>query len=393
MTIIGGEVSDISRFKIFINNTGGLVIHDLNLNGVLVPNVFNLDELCFIVITYFNGNIKVYKNKVLIYSEPYNASSFLIKNFSLGSLLQTTRSDSVEQFNGILDDLSIWSRFLTQDDVNELYESYTVKKLNVKLIDGLMGLYKFKDTDGINNIKDYSGRGKNLIYDGPLGMYSFQSGGLELGVFGPSQTYSDLKNNEFDFIQNDMNRIGEVTVSCFISYYPTRNNNSLNILNLFGNFISIKTDVRNGSTSWDYMVYCNGIFVYKIEAEFTGTFGQHVCIKLNRLTRTATIIHNNKEVHTTALPDFSIVNDQLIIGDIINGNDIMSIDCLGIWNRGLNEMEISSLYNDGNRFENFGVDITPPDEDGYGYSGGIGNGIAKFKSNILIKNNIKIRPS
>jgi hypothetical protein len=268
-----------------------------------------------------------------------------------------------------------------------------------------MGLYKFNDVTPENMyydliepftdtliIKDSSSRRKHLKYNRVLPsppsnslVYIPTNGGVGVAL---ANGRSQIKNDNFNFITNET---GEITVSIYVGYY-FNSNTPINILNLFGNLISIKKDVTpsGGGYSWDYLIYCNGVFVHRISTPFINYFKHHIVVKLNRLTRTAIISHNNNKVYINSLPLFTITNDEFILGDINYGNGGLLIDAIGVWNRGLNDLEIKTLYNNGYQFENFGVDETDPnDGGGYGYYGYVSNNV-KFRSNTQIKDNIKI---
>ena len=383
MTIIGGNVNDISKFIISIDSTGNLYIDDFAANFITISSFFEVSKSCFVVITYIDNTLYIYKDGVLFDSVAYYGT-FIIKNFSIGSTLQNDRTNSfTDKFDGSISDVCVWSRYLTPDDVEYLYfymNENIVNNPKIRLKDGIMGLYKFTVSDGIN-YNDYSGRGKNLTYniDG-TGIFTPIVDGIILQA-----GKSELRNDNFNFTTTD---IGEITISLFLSYYY---NSSVpaNILNLFGDLISIKRDILpiGGGNSWNYLIYCNGILIYSVPADWLSYFGNHLIIKLNRLTNTVCIYHNNfsSKIEINSLPSFSIVNSELVIGDIVNGNSFVAVDTIAIWNRGLNDDEISTLFNNDKSFDNFGNIKVSNEDSYYGVAANV-----KIKGNAKFIDNMKI---
>jgi hypothetical protein len=81
-----------------------------------------------------------------------------------------------------------------------------------------------------------------------------------------------------------------------------------------------------------------------------------------------------------------IANNELVIGDIINGNSFVAVDTIAIWNRGLNDNEISTLFNNDANFDNFGNLQVSSEDSYYGYV----NTNVKIKGNAKFIDNMKI---
>jgi hypothetical protein len=107
-----------------------------------IDTIWNL-----IAFTYDEGNIKVYTNGIL--QETLSCAQTLLPNgfsMSIGSR-STNKSNDGEFFTGIIDDISIYNRVLTQDEITSYYEN----KCSVSYVDEISTYYvsdvSFKKTN------------------------------------------------------------------------------------------------------------------------------------------------------------------------------------------------------------------------------------------------------
>jgi hypothetical protein len=75
-------------------------------------------------VIYSQGNVKIFKNGILDLTQSFS----MVPNVNLGSLLfgRTNTSDFSQQFFGTLDEIGIWNRALTADEVLALYNGCNV---------------------------------------------------------------------------------------------------------------------------------------------------------------------------------------------------------------------------------------------------------------------------
>ncbi len=112
--------------------------------------------------TFSSGEVRLYKNGILDYSAPFN----LVPNPQNSPLLfgRNTLVDNSEQFNGSLDDIGIWNRALTEQEIQNLYTGTTPTpciSLSSNLQQGLVGYWPF-----CGNANDESGNGNDGVVNG-----------------------------------------------------------------------------------------------------------------------------------------------------------------------------------------------------------------------------------
>jgi hypothetical protein len=86
----------------------------------VTPYVSSSWELWTVI--YSTGNVKIFKNGILDLTQSFS----LVPNINLGSLLFGRGYDLSSQFYGSLDDIGIWNRALTADEVLSLYNGCNV---------------------------------------------------------------------------------------------------------------------------------------------------------------------------------------------------------------------------------------------------------------------------
>ncbi len=126
-TFFWGEVNfgiapDNTIYIIWANSNGGNTYTHVQTNTSITPNTW-VDAL----ITFENSQVKIYFNGVLQATTDYYGTNSLA-NFAqdansskIGSRINGGQTGGY--FNGILDDLGVWNRALTQNEINNL--SYT----------------------------------------------------------------------------------------------------------------------------------------------------------------------------------------------------------------------------------------------------------------------------
>jgi hypothetical protein len=99
-----------------------------NFSVIGTNNLISLNQWYNIVCTYKGSIFKIYINGILsnsqIISPPPSFYSYCNSDYFIGGfrhLNSCMPNDSVQFFNGILDDIGIWNRALTQQEITDLY--------------------------------------------------------------------------------------------------------------------------------------------------------------------------------------------------------------------------------------------------------------------------------
>ena len=102
------------------NNTFGVAL--IGIGGLQDNNSVNLNSWNFLMCTYDGTMLKFYLNGILVQS----LNSNLLLSYSGNNLFIGVSNDPsvfVKYFSGKLDDIGIWNRALTQDEITSLYYS------------------------------------------------------------------------------------------------------------------------------------------------------------------------------------------------------------------------------------------------------------------------------
>jgi hypothetical protein len=102
------------------NNTFGVTLK--GIGGLQDNNSVNLNSWNFLMCTYDGTVLKFYLNGILVQS----LNSNLLLTYTSNNLFLGVSNDPslvVRYFSGKLDDIGIWNRALTQDEITSLYQS------------------------------------------------------------------------------------------------------------------------------------------------------------------------------------------------------------------------------------------------------------------------------
>ena len=199
----------------------------------------------------------------------------------------------------------------------------------IDLLAGLQAFYKLSDTS------DSSGNGNTLTNNGDV---TFSSGkiGDAAGFDGQSYIESNLTEINNDFTVSGWIKpaqLGSYTAAFGINQYTDgllfRVGSCNDQLYVFGTYATV------GSFSTD-------VWTHVVIAGSNGTAKVYVNNVL------ATTVSYDPTLGFGATPNFIAGASRQNLGqDPLNGQ----IDAVGIWNRALNEGEVSALYNSGNGLE------------------------------------------
>ena len=264
-------------------------------------------------------------------------------------------------FNGYLDDIAIYNRALTQQEITTMYNSVevptysdTCNAVSGSLTQGLVGYWPF-----CGNANDDSGNGNNGTVNGATlttdrfgnanSAYLFTNNGIVqniqtnyAGVLGQNNRTISLWYKQDVISTTDQQVLcGYAGVTTATSFAPTTLSGriGLDVNNTYRHYsLSI-------SNEWNHAV-----FVYE-----TGNSISSVKVYLNGVLQTTAALtfgNQNTLLNTIAGTNFRINASnlqQMFIG---------SIDDIGIWNRPLSPTEVSQLYNQNQCFTNTTVTDT-----------------------------------
>ena len=342
------------------------------------------------VVTYTKSNstLKYYINNVLIdtkilaFNIGVNANELWI-----GS--QASIYNTIKTFKGSIDDIGIWNRALSQQEITAMYNgvnySDTCNAVSGSLVNGLVGYWPF-----CGNANDQSGNGNNGLVNGAT---------LSTDRFGNSNgAYSfNGVNNSIIIPDSSVLRPSNITISCWI-----------NPVSISNGFILSKSSTSNAGSE-QYLLnvdgYGTGTASFEVKRNSGCVAGQNWqklitgqnLINLNVwqniiCTYDGTFMKyylNGVLIQTYTPISGSIDNctgGSLNIGRFwndINGFFNGKIDDIGIWNRALTQQEIAQLYNQNQCITNISVTDTLI----------INVGQLSYSNPITYANNITIYPN
>lgn len=311
-------------------------------------NLYALNQWNQVVITISNGNSTISLNGVQVFNGATTYTGWTtIDNLPL--LIGKDIPGFVDYANGKIDDIGIWNRALTQQEITAMYNgvnySDTCNAVSGSLTQGLVGYWPF-----CGNANDDSGNGNNGTVNGATltidrfgnanSAYSFNGvnnfisclnnnipAGNSSRTFsawfyltptnGYSDGYSVLSYGTNTFPDGRLNDIfikeNDVTFNTHMNY--STNTNPLNNNNLWHNIVVTYNNTNVSSIN----IYLDGIQIQ------TSNFN---LVNLNTLDT----------LNTNLLFGKAIV--QYASNFYFNGK----IDDIGIWNRVLTPIEVSQLY-------------------------------------------------
>jgi hypothetical protein len=300
--------------------------------------------------TYDGNTIKIYVNGVLDKSYSY-ISSVPINNDNILFGKQKGTSVFADNFNmlGKLDDIGIWNRALTQQEITNLYNASLPQTAclpaNVPT-SGLVGYWPF-----CGNANDESGNGNNGTNNGAT---------LTTDRFGNANSAYSFDGVD-DYIQvpnsNSISITGDITMAAWVNTLGYNNQNYQTILSK-----------RETYWTWEYAMglsYHTGIVhdTKLIASRALGMGNQQQVWSTNSYIPNnweywvATISNGQLKLYKNGVLDntqpYTLVpnnqNCPLLFGKNTLADTseqfLGKLDDIGIWNRALTPQEITNLYN------------------------------------------------
>lgn len=340
-----------------VSNANGSVRAIISTNGIADPladtvNTFS-NNMWHHAAFIFNGNLTGNANRLKIYVDGVLQTSTF--SGTIGATISSTNvnlwitslldNESSFYLNGLLDELGIWVRALSNNEILQLYNynsglAYPLVPQPVTLQTALQAYYKL-DGNSIDSIGSNNGTDVNITYNtGKVNQGASFSGVSRIQI-PHSQT--------FNFI--------EFTISGWLKP-GTFANNFAGILDKYvgstsGLLIDIPSNssrrlrgsavVRGTPTNLDYTVTSNTVLISNVWYHFAVTFSQ-IALK----------IYINGILENTTTFSGALVNNTENIS--IGGDNVSTylydgmLDEIGIWKRELTQSDITSLYNYGSGF-------------------------------------------
>lgn len=255
-------------------------------------------------------------------------------------------------WNGKIDDVGIWNRGLTQEEITAMYNgvdySETCNAVNGSLVDGLVAYYPF-----CGNAKDASGNSNNGTVNGAT---------LTTDRFGNTNTAYSFNGTD-NYISTNPLTLKSFSLSAWI--YNT-SVNPLNLNSIISNLnaipyegIEFRVDddstlqlVCGLATDWSHSTT-----TFKL---LDNTWYNVIATSDNSNVK---IYVNSQQIASYSISNFTNNTSNLLFGTrnpfASNGGWYTGkIDDIGIWNRALSQVEISNLYNSNICYQNITVNDT-----------------------------------
>ena len=156
--VADGSYSDPNGFGVIIN-PNQILFRNNSSFGVLVSNTLNLNTWYNIAAVYSSDSVKVYLNSILIGQNSHQNTNLFNTSYSFKAGkcddLPIDPNDHEYFFNGKIDDIGMWDRVLTQQEITDLYNGnicyQTITVTDTLLIN--MGITSFNPITYNNTIK------------------------------------------------------------------------------------------------------------------------------------------------------------------------------------------------------------------------------------------------
>ena len=303
-----------------------------------------------IVYTYSNNILKIYLNNEIIHSQAFSNS---LRAGNSADLLigSVNREIGAEWMNGKLDDIGIWNRALTQQEITNLYNASLPQTAclpaNVPT-SGLVGYWPF-----CGNTNDESGNANNGTVNGAT---------LTTDRFGNANSAYNFDGVDDRIDVGSLNNsIGNSNSSWSIStwFKSTGSNNDMVIVSdyssesggdqIISTWIALWSFTYNNKIGTNIRYFPNGWEVYSLNS-YNDNLWHNVVSTMDN--GTLKLFIDNQFIASANYPSNTNFNNSPFFrfGALKYNNQYDSffygqIDDIGIWNRALTQQEITNLYN------------------------------------------------
>jgi hypothetical protein len=353
-----------------------------NPNNVSVTSSNNLviNEWKNLIMTYDGVSLKYYVNGI---QEGSSNAIFTQNNRNLFVGAREFHLNGPDFFfDGKIDDIGIWNRALTQQEITSMYNgvtySDTCNAVSGSLVNGLVAYYPF-----CGNANDDSGNGNNGTVNGAT---------LTTDRFGNTNSayFFDGLNDE---IRANVNITQNITVSCWVKSQFTANDfpTFFNFYSSLSNYpwvfyaqASYNTNI--GSRYVTLNSSSSPIFSDNVSNVLSLNNWQFVTIVVDSTMNKHKLFVNGILINENTFQGLHQFADKIMFGSQGPGqltNFYGSLDDIGIWNRALTQQEITQLFNQNQCITNITVTDTLI----------INVGQLSFTNPVAYANNITIYPN
>ncbi|HMA59580.1 MAG TPA: LamG domain-containing protein [Halanaerobiales bacterium] len=305
-----------------------------------------------------NRPVRWYQNGTLFYTGDMTSGDYPdTEYFSFGSIGRSTGNTSytyAKSFDGTIDDVRIYSKALTEDEIEGLYES-TQHKVNVsqnnKLTDGLVGMWSFDGPDlSGSTANDVSGNSNDGTLNGePQPVIGKIGQALEF-----DGDYIQLPSS----LENELDGNPEATLSMWIKLNSDQNSASNSGIiqlsgydNSNGNLYYYHDSSREGGI-WLDVFRTNRVFTGDWQPSFPGIVWHNLVVTTSPGTNGWKMyLNGDLKYQTTGQSEVSVKSSLFggfRVGQNSGGRSLRGkIDNVRIYNRALSQKEIQRLYRIG----------------------------------------------
>jgi hypothetical protein len=301
-------------------------------------------------ITYsYDGNrIRLYRNGIKTDSSAVGGGLTSSMNtggrfYTIGQCIDWASTTVIQAFNGKLDDIAIYNRALSQQEITSLYQGANTTSncptFPASLAQGLVGYWPF-----CGNANDESGNNNHGTVNGAT---------LTTDRFGNAGSAYGFDGNNDGILINNSNTSGDFSFTSWMNPEEINGRHTISsTLITTQNFPNGWELVLDSTASGDSLVIGNG------------SIGKYAkVVEKNKWVNTALVYYSSEQtmkfyvngILIQEQPNFILNNQSLKVGigfrsnypntpnNYFNG----SLDDIAIWNRALTPQEIQQVYNQG----------------------------------------------
>ncbi len=331
-------------------NSSGFRAYDGNsfYEGAISPSIAE-DKWKNLTVIYSNQNLLIYVNGVLIANTIFqNKVTYVNGPTKLGLYSGGTYS-----YKGLMDDIGIWNRALTPDEVEQLFTGEIKKPCLPSYVptDGLVGYWPF-----CGDARDESGNGNDGVVNGATLTSD------RLGQENSAYSF-DGKTSHISCINNNLPTSNSSrTFSAWYYLTPTPGYDDAYAILSYG-INSFPNGRLNDLFIKEKLVEFN-THLYWAEYEHPSNFStqwHHVAITYDSTSIDNIYVYldgvkvNAQLKNIGGISELNTLPTEMLIGKVVNQYNSNfyfngKLDDIGIWNRALSEEEIKKLYVGDNNY-------------------------------------------
>ena len=347
--LVDRDICGISKdWSLAYNGTSILRIGDGITDQIINSGTNNINSWHNLVFVRMNDSFKLYIDGILSSQLPINGLNFQNNQTPIyfGEQVCVPNSVNSPNFKGKIDEIAIYNRALTQDEITAIYNgveySDTCNAVSGSLTNGLVGYWPF-----CGNANDDSGNGHNGTVNGATlttdrfgninSAYQFNAsnGGISVPSFYPLSTNYTVSY----WVKYDTQTINTSIMDISLSWL---NLGEFVVFRELDNSISFATAGSNGASNNSFVnsaTPTNTSNWYNIVGSRNGT---QLSIYINGVLVGSGI---NNNINTGVNKTMYFGGDPIQVQANNNARFSGKLDDITIFNRALTQQEITNLYN------------------------------------------------